>query len=76
MFTHNFPHTPTGVLVDAETALAEFLDEARQIVANGDLEGSLFAELCQLKGQLAAAVERRPDKRTASGHPQSGARRS
>lgn len=60
MITHRFPHTKTQTLIDAETALADLLDAASEMVAVGDLEGSLFAELSQLKGQMATAVNSRP----------------
>lgn len=57
MLTHTFAHTPAPVLVEAETALAELLDPLALMVAAGDVQPSLYAELAQLKSQMAAAVE-------------------
>lgn len=59
MITHTFAHTGTPALIDAETALAELLDPLAEMVAAGDVQGSLYAELAQLKSQLAAVVEKR-----------------
>lgn len=59
MITHKFRRTRTETLVSAETSLAEFIDEAREMVAVGDLQPSLFAEMAQLKAQMASAVNQR-----------------
>lgn len=59
MHTHTFARTATPALIEAETALAELLDPLREMVSVGDLQPSLYAELAQLKSQIAQAVERR-----------------